>query len=89
MIEMKPRGGIHQDSITVALRMMVILPTAPGLAREQVMDELEISEARFYRILRAMENAEIVVESAFSSEGKKLYYLPRQRQSLINRLMGQ
>jgi biotin operon repressor len=77
------------NRLILAFRLMAILPSNPanGISLEELEKELEIGRAKLFRLMRALRKADIDIESMFSTQGSKLYHLPRQRQTLIKRIL--
>lgn len=75
--------------LVLALRLMAILPSnaAGGLTLDDLEKELEIGRAKLFRLMRALRKADFDIESEFSPQGLKRYHLPRQRQTLIKRIL--
>lgn len=77
------------NRLVLALRLMALLPTNPGngILLEELTKELKLSRSRLFRLMRALREADLDIESVFSAQGQKVYYIPRQRQTLINRIL--
>ena len=52
-----------------------------------IASELHMPQATFYRIINAIRQADIGIEGEFLPEGKKGLYLPRQKQTLLDRIL--
>ncbi len=89
------RGGVKgepewsDNRLVLAFRLMAILPSNPanGIPLEEIEKELDIGRAKTFRLMRALRKADLDIESVFSPQGFKTYYLPRQRQTLIRRIL--
>lgn len=75
------------NRLVLALRLLTFLPTSPGMTFEEMQEELSVNRWKLFRLMKAIRLSDIDIESQFSPEGKRLYYLPKQRQSLINRIL--
>lgn len=77
------------NRLVLFCQLMALLPTSPtsGVTFEEIKKELGVGKDRLFRLFRAMRKADLDVESVFSAQGSKVYYFPRQRQSLINRIL--
>lgn len=75
--------------LALTLRMLAIMPTAPaqGLTLAEMEGELDVSRSKLFRLIRAFRKADLDVESCFAPSGVKVYYLPKQRQSLIDKII--
>lgn len=77
--------------LALTLRLLSILPSTAGagLTLAEMERELSAGRSKLFRLMRALRLADLDVESCFSPSGVKVYYLPKQRQSLINRILRQ
>lgn len=85
----KPPNAWGDNRLVAALKLLALLPTTPGATLADLTADLEVSRSKLFRLMRALRKADIDVESVFSPRGVKLYYLPKQRRMLIDRILGQ
>ena len=75
--------------LALTLRMLAIMPTTPsaGLTLSEMESELSVGRSKLFRLMKAFRRADLDVESCFAPSGVKVYYLPKQRQSLIDKII--
>lgn len=75
--------------LALTLRMLAIMPTTPsaGLTLSEMESELSVGRSKLFRLMKAFRRADLDVESCYAPSGVKVYYLPKQRQSLIDKIL--
>ena len=77
----------RHERLYMALRLLASLPSVPCSSIDDMCAELRIKRRRFYLVVKACKCAGFVIKSAFLPEGKKAYFLDRQSQALIQRIL--
>lgn len=80
-------GEPHDETLIQALRILAILPNRLGVSRDWIMAELTMSKAQFYRIMRIIAQSGIVVETGSLPDGRKGFFLGRQQQWIVDRIL--
>lgn len=76
-----------ENRIVATLRLLALLPTAPGVTLAEMRSELNISQWALRRLLRALRVAGFSIGYEWLPQGVRGYYLPRQQQALIDKLL--
>ncbi len=86
----RPKGSAswHRNRLISSLRLIAFLPTKPGVTLDEIIDHVDMKRRAVYALIDAIRGSEIRIHTKFRDDGRKLFYLARQDQHVIDKLLG-